>query len=88
LTDCNASKRAHAALMIGVRRSAAQRSTTYAATPAEANIWYTDRDRGLVDIGRLMQDTEFRSRYLMDEAYADYLEWMRRTPEFFDRLMS
>jgi nucleoside-diphosphate-sugar epimerase len=55
-----------------------------AAHMHEANIWYTDRDRGLMDIGRLLQDTQFRSRYPMDEAYADYLEWMRRTPEFFD----
>jgi nucleoside-diphosphate-sugar epimerase len=59
-----------------------------AAHTHEANIWYTDRDRGLMDIGRLMQDTRFRSRYLMDEAYADYLEWMQRTPECFDGLMS
>lgn len=50
----------------------------------EANIWYTDRDRGLMDIGRLTHDTDFRIGYPMREAYADYLEWMRCTPEFFE----
>jgi nucleoside-diphosphate-sugar epimerase len=58
-----------------------------ARDPAEANVWYTDRDRGLMDIGRLMQDTGFRTRYPMDEAYADYVDWMRRTPEFFDEVV-
>ena len=54
-----------------------------AAVQDEANIWYTDRDRGLMDIGRLTHDTGFRAGYPMQKAYADYLEWMRRTPEFF-----
>ncbi|MGZ5089702.1 MAG: NAD-dependent epimerase/dehydratase family protein [Burkholderiales bacterium] len=58
-----------------------------AADPAEANVWYTDRDRGLMDIGRLMQDTGFRTRYPMHEAYADYVDWIRRTPEFFDEVV-
>jgi nucleoside-diphosphate-sugar epimerase len=50
---------------------------------AEANIWYTDRDRGIMDIGRLVQAVGFTPRHPMSEAYAAYLEWIHRTPEFF-----
>jgi UDP-glucose 4-epimerase len=46
----------------------------------EPTIWYTDRDRGLMDIGRLAQDIGFRPRS-MAEAYEAFIEWMRRTPE-------
>ena len=49
----------------------------------EPNIWYTDRDRGVMDIGRIEQDIDFRIEYPMREAYADYLSWIRRTPKFF-----
>ncbi len=49
----------------------------------EATIWYTDRDRGLMDTGRIAMDIGFQARYPMRGAYADYLEWMERTPEFF-----
>jgi nucleoside-diphosphate-sugar epimerase len=55
-----------------------------AGAEEEANIWYTDRDRGLMDIGRLTHETGFRISYPMREAYADYLEWMQRTPDFFE----
>jgi nucleoside-diphosphate-sugar epimerase len=50
------------------------------AEPGEnPTIWYTDRDRGLMDIGRLAHDTGFRPRYQMAEAYAAFIEWVRRT---------
>jgi nucleoside-diphosphate-sugar epimerase len=49
----------------------------------QANVWYTDRDRGLMDIGRLVQDAGFRLRYPMVGAYDAYLEWIERTPEFW-----
>ena len=49
------------------------------------NIWYTDRDRGIMDIGRL-EHAGVRMRYQMPEAYADYLAWLNRTPHFFDRM--
>jgi nucleoside-diphosphate-sugar epimerase len=49
----------------------------------QPNIWYTDRDRGLMDVGRLARDIGFRAQYPMQAAYAHYLDWMRRTPEFF-----
>jgi nucleoside-diphosphate-sugar epimerase len=43
-----------------------------------ANIWYTDRDRGIMDIGRISQDVGFRIRYPMQRAYDDFLEWLRK----------
>lgn len=49
----------------------------------DANIWYTDRDRGIMDIGRLEHDIAFRVRYPMREAYTHYLAWLARSREFF-----
>ena len=46
------------------------------------NIWYTDRDRGIMDVGRLEHATGVRMRYQMREAYDDYLGWLSRTPRF------
>jgi nucleoside-diphosphate-sugar epimerase len=55
------------------------------AQPGEQpTIWYTDRDRGLMDIGRLEQDTGFRPRYPMAEAYAAFIKWIRDTPQLAD----
>ena len=54
-----------------------------AAQDEKANVWYTDSDRGLMDIGRIAQDIDYRVEYPMHEAYADYLAWIRRTPDFF-----
>ena len=52
-------------------------------SPEEAaNIWYTDANRGLMDIGRIQADTGFEPR-TMEAAYASYLEWIASTPEFF-----
>lgn len=50
----------------------------------EPTIWYTDRDRGLMDVGRLEYDLGFRPRYPMAEAYTAYIWWMRRTPDFWE----
>jgi UDP-glucose 4-epimerase len=47
-----------------------------------ANIWYTDRDRGLMDIGRIQAETGFEPT-AMEPAYAAYLDWIDATPEFF-----
>lgn len=44
------------------------------------NIWYTDRDRGIMDAGRLAHDTGFAARHGMPEAYAAFIDWMQRTP--------
>jgi nucleoside-diphosphate-sugar epimerase len=51
----------------------------------EANIWYTDRDRCPMDIGRLSQDIGFTPRYTMHEAYGDFLEWLKKTPDLARR---
>lgn len=48
-----------------------------------ANIWYTDVNRGLMDIGRLQAETGFEP-HTMEAAYAAYLDWLEATPEFFD----
>ena len=53
------------------------------STGEAANIWYTDRDRGLMDIGRITAETGF-GPHTMEAAYAAYLEWVAATPEFFD----
>jgi UDP-glucose 4-epimerase len=53
-----------------------------ASAEEAANIWYTDRDRGLMDIGRLVVDTGFEP-HTMEAAYAAYLDWIESTPEFF-----
>jgi nucleoside-diphosphate-sugar epimerase len=49
----------------------------------EANIWYTDRDRCIMDIGRLEQDTGFRVAYPMAQAYAHYIEWICGNRAFY-----
>lgn len=51
----------------------------------EPNIGYTDCDRGLMDVGRLAHDVGFRPRFGPAEAYADYLEWLKRTPDFWEK---
>lgn len=49
----------------------------FAGPREQPNVWYTDQDRGIMDIGRLEHDTGFRARYLAPNAYADYLDWLR-----------
>jgi nucleoside-diphosphate-sugar epimerase len=49
----------------------------------EANIWYTDRDRGLMDVGRLAQDIGFQPRYSAERAYEAYLDWIAHTPDYW-----
>jgi nucleoside-diphosphate-sugar epimerase len=49
----------------------------------QANIWYTDRDRGIMDVGRLALDAGYTPHYTMDAAYAAYIVWMKKTPEFW-----
>lgn len=48
----------------------------------QPNIWYTDQDRYLMDIGRIVHDIGFVPRFGPREAYADYLEWLKRIPDF------
>jgi nucleoside-diphosphate-sugar epimerase len=51
----------------------------------EANIWYTDRDRGLMDVGRLAQDIGFQPRYSAERAYEAYLDWIAHTPDYWTK---
>jgi UDP-glucuronate 4-epimerase len=54
------------------------------ARPAEEpNIWYTDVDRAIMDIGRLTQAVGFSPRFPASEAYQDYVAWLNRTATFF-----
>jgi nucleoside-diphosphate-sugar epimerase len=60
-------------------RSAYPRFSYRVAQPGEQpNIWYTDKDRGIMDIGRIAQDTGFRIEYPMQRAYADFVKWLRK----------
>ena len=45
------------------------------------NIWYTDRDRYLMDVGRIAHDTGFTPQFTMRVAYADFLAWLKHTPD-------
>jgi nucleoside-diphosphate-sugar epimerase len=47
------------------------------------NIGHTDGDRYPMDIGRIAQDVGFRPRTAA-AAFADFLDWMARTPDFWE----
>ena len=49
----------------------------------QPNIGYVDRDRCLMDISRITQDIGYLPRFPPQAAYADFLEWLRRTPDFW-----
>lgn len=49
----------------------------------EPGVWYTDRDRGIMDIGRIVHDVGFAVRYTMERSYEAYLDWIRDNPGFF-----
>jgi nucleoside-diphosphate-sugar epimerase len=49
----------------------------------QPGVWYTDRDRGIMDIGRIAHDLGFSVRYPMEVAYEAYLGWLRDNPGFF-----
>ena len=47
-----------------------------------ANIGYTDKDRCLMDTGRIVNEFGLRLRGPGD-AYEDYAQWISRTPDFW-----
>lgn len=47
------------------------------------NIWYTDKDRGIMDISRLANDLGYRPRYDMTAAYDDFIAWIGRHTDFY-----
>jgi UDP-glucuronate 4-epimerase len=55
-----------------------------AAAGETATIGYTDRDRCLMDIGRITHDVGFHPQYEPATAYADFLAWLKRTPDFWN----
>lgn len=55
-----------------------------AAADETPNIGYTDTDRFPMDVGRIEHDIGFKPRFTPREALADYLEWLRRTPDFWE----
>jgi hypothetical protein len=46
-------------------------------------VWYTDRDRGIMDIGRIEHDVGFTVRYPIATAYDAYLRWLCDTGKLF-----
>ncbi len=47
-------------------------------------IGYTDRDRYPMDIGRIGQDIGFRPGFSLQSAYGDFIDWLKRTPDFWN----
>lgn len=52
-----------------------------AAAGEKPNIGYTDRDRCPLDIGRMVSEFGFKPRTTAT-AYDDYLDWLRRVPDW------
>jgi nucleoside-diphosphate-sugar epimerase len=70
----------------GMLKAACPRFNFRVAGDGEApNVTYTDTDRNPMDIGRMAQDIGFTPRFSPLDALADYLEWLRRTADFWDR---
>jgi nucleoside-diphosphate-sugar epimerase len=47
------------------------------------NIWYTDKDRSIMDTGRITNDLGYRPQYVRDAAYADFIDWIARNKDFY-----
>ena len=47
------------------------------------NISYTDKDRYIMDTGRITRDLGYVPHYLRDAAYADFIDWIRRNRDFY-----
>ena len=56
-----------------------------AAAGENPNVWYTDKDRGIMDTGRIAQDLGYAPQYLRDAAYTDFIDWIRRNQDFYTR---
>jgi UDP-glucose 4-epimerase len=54
-----------------------------AAAGETPNVWYTDKDRNIMDTGRITRDLGFTPRYLRDAAYADFIDWIARNRDFY-----
>ena len=59
---------------------------SHAAAAGETpNVWYTDKDRCIMDTDRIRQDLGYAPRYLRDAAYADFIDWIGRNRDFYIR---
>lgn len=56
-----------------------------AAAGESPNVWYTDKDRCIMDTGRITRDLGYAPRFLRDAAYADFSDWIARNPDFYTR---
>ncbi len=54
-----------------------------AAAGEEPNVWYTDKDRHILDTGRIAKDLGYAPQYLRDAAYADFIDWIGRNRDFY-----
>lgn len=53
--------------------------------PQEVNIDFRDpKPRGIEDISRISQEFGFSPQFLPAAAFADYLDWLQRFPDYFD----
>ena len=55
-----------------------------AAEGETASITYSDQERSLMDMGRMINEFGFRPRE-QSAVWADFAEWVRRTPDFWQR---
>jgi nucleoside-diphosphate-sugar epimerase len=53
-----------------------------AAEGETPNITYSDQERSLMDMGRMANELGFRPRE-QSAVWADFIEWIRRTPDFW-----
>lgn len=68
----------------GMLKAACPRFNFRVARDGEApNVTYTDTDRNPMDVGRMARDIGFVPRFRPLDALADYLEWLRRTPDLW-----
>jgi UDP-glucuronate 4-epimerase len=53
--------------------------------PQEVNIDFRDpKPRGIEDISRISQEFAFSPQFLPAAAFADYLDWLKRFPDYLD----
>ncbi len=59
-------------------------SCRFATGRNEANVdYYGPRDRAPFSIKRLVEDIGFKPRFGFQEAFTDYMEWIKQFPDFW-----
>jgi len=60
-------------------------SYRFASEGEEANVnYHLPRDRAPFSVRRLAEDIGFRPRFGLDEAFTDYMEWVKHFPAFWE----